>query len=139
MPCPTIARQSWQHVRSSAARPRAAHRHVRQDSAMYLYELTWQLQCAATSEPPRSNLVYAKPEIRQRGASAAMPVNQRTRRKATNLMTAITQNFGSADLKICDRENIFFGNASKCRGAFSSAFLGAQFCTKNELNSCPQN
>ena len=41
-------------------------------------------------------------------------------------MTAITQNFGSAGLKICDRENIFFGNASKVRGALSGAFSGAQ-------------
>ena len=67
MPCPGLSRRSWQHVRSSAARPRAPHMHVRQDSAMHLYELACQLQCAATSVPPRNNLVYDGPDIRQRG------------------------------------------------------------------------
>ena len=44
----------------------------------------------------------------------------------SNLATAITQNFGSAGVKICNNENVFSLSANAFRGALSNAFLGAQ-------------
>ena len=67
MPCRQLTRQSWQHVRSRAACPRAAHRRFRQDSAMQLCEVTCQLQCVAAAVLPRPISVCAKTDISSRG------------------------------------------------------------------------